>query len=80
MLVKENLVELRFLEISSSQNVGAGLREARELGKRLGRQDWGLIARDVASCWPPWKSPTTTTEEQHDSKRAASATSAVLAL
>jgi hypothetical protein len=61
--------------------VGAGLREARELGKRLGRRDWGRSPGTWRAAGPYGNlQQQQQKDEQHDSKRAASATSAVLAL
>jgi hypothetical protein len=55
LTVLESTIEfnLKRIIIAVRRNVEAGLREARELGKRLGRRNWGPIARDVANCWPP---------------------------
>ena len=61
--------------------VGAGLREARELGKRLGRRDWGRSPGTWRAAGPHGNlRQQQQKDEQHDSKRAASATSAVLTL
>ena len=70
------------LKVSSCiKSVGAGLREARELGKRLGRRDWGRSPGTWRAAGPHGNlRQQQQKDEQHDSKRAASATSAVLAL
>ena len=65
----------------ASHPVGAGLREARELGKRLGRRDWGRSPGTWRAAGPHGNlRQQQQKDEQHDSKRAASATSAVLTL